>query len=269
MRRVLIIAIAWLSASTPSWAATGSYTFISPPRANRAEAVAVYGKIARFLTRATGASIVFHYTSNWLSYMADVRANTADIYFDGPAFIGWRVAHFHDHAAVALAGHLNFVLVTKKNGPPITKITDLVGHSVCAFSPPNLATLRLDSWFTNPARQPYYVIIHSFADAAHNIIGGGCVGALEPLPVYKRQAARSPGALTIAYRAPGIPNQGFSINARVPRALRQKIVQALLSPAGLAATKPLRDMFGHKSLVAVQDQTYLPYRKLLHVMVGF
>ncbi len=269
MLRTLAIILSLFCA--PAYAANQPthYVMIAPPRQGLAQADAVYGKIADFLAHATGAPITFHYTSNWLTYMAEVHNNTAAIYFDGPALIGWRIAHWHDDALAALSGKLNFVLVTKKGGRPVRKVQDLIGRSVCAFSPPNLATLTLDSWFTNPERQPYIVVIHSFGAAARNIVEGNCMAALEPLPVFKRQEAHFPGKLQIAYKVPGLPNQAFSVSAKVPPALRHKIVTALLSPAGRLATKPLRDMFGHKELVPIQNSTYLPYRKLLHVMVGF
>lgn len=269
MRTSLVVIISLFSAMTIAAAKPIRYTFIAPPRQGAAAATAIYGKIASYLTGATGAPIVFHYTSNWLTYMEDVRTNKADIYFDGPALMGWRVARWHDKAVVALSGALQFVLIGKKGGPPLSVTKDLIGQSVCAFSPPNLGTLTLDSWFPNPERQPYLVVIHSFAEAARDVVQGKCVAALEPLPVYKRSAARFPGQLRIAYKAPPLPNQGFTISSRVPAALRHKIVAALLSPGGRAATRPLRTMFGKKQLVAVKDSAYLPYKKLLSVMVGF
>lgn len=269
MRRLIALALCLFCAS--AWAAGPSkaYIMVAPPRQSQAQEQAVYGRIAQFLAQATGAPIRFSYTSNWLTYMDQVRQNSADIYFDGPSFIGWRIARWHDHAAVALSGHLKFVLVTKKSDHAPSKMSELVGRSVCAFSPPNLGTLTLDTSFTNPSRRPYIVVIHSFPEAARNIIDGNCVAALEPLPVFKHQNAQFPGRLQVAGTIPGLPNQAFSLSDRIPAALRQKIIAALLSPAGHAVTKPLRDMFGHKQLVRVHDATYLPYRKLLNIMVGF
>lgn len=270
MRRSLVIIVGLLSAMTVAAAKPLRYTFIAPPRQGSAQAAAVYGKIASFLAGATGAPIVFRYTSNWLTYMADVRGNKADIYFDGPALIGWRIAHWHDQAAAALSGTLQFVLVAKKNGGPhLSHKKDLIGRGVCAFSPPNLGTLTLDSWFPNPERQPYLVVIHDFKQAAHDLVQGKCVAALEPLPIYKHMRAQLPGQLRMVYTVPPLPNQGFSIASRVPAALRRKIIAALLSPAGQAATRPLRALFGKKRLGAVKDSAYVPYKKLLGVMAGF
>ncbi|WP_298137062.1 PhnD/SsuA/transferrin family substrate-binding protein [Acidiferrobacter sp.] len=270
MRRHSALTILLLASSLfGARAFAAGYTLLAPPRQNPAQERAVYGGIAQFLTRATGAPIRFHYISNWLTYMAAVHGNAGDIYFDGPALIGWRIAHWHDQVAVALSGHLKFVLVQKADGRPLTRVRDLVGRSVCAFSPPNLATLTLDSRFTNPARQPFIVVIHSLAQAAHNIISGNCMAALEPLSVYRHQSQLFPGRLRAPLKIPGIPNQAFSFNARMPLTLRHKIIAALLSPAGQRATSPLRMMFGDQMLVRVHDAAYLPYRKMLDVMYGF
>ncbi|HUW97357.1 MAG TPA: PhnD/SsuA/transferrin family substrate-binding protein [Acidiferrobacter sp.] len=270
MRRyitVMILSLLCISAFADVTPPT--YVFMAPPRQGPVAGAAIYGRIAKFLTKATGASFTFHYVNNWLTYTEAVRTNQADLYFDGPAFIGWRIARWHDAAAVALKGQLNLVLVGKAHNQDVTQVSDLIGRGVCAFSPPNLGTLTLESWFQNPERKPYIVVIHSFPEGMRDIITGKCVGMMEPVPVFKRMSAKFPGLIRIIHKAALMPNQGFSIGARVPPALRQKIIAALLSPAGLEATKPLRDMFGHKGLVATPDSLYLPYRKLLNVMVGF
>lgn len=269
MLRTMAIALSLLSASACAAGRPVSYVMIAPPRQGPAQADAVYGKIADYLAHATGAPITFRDTTNWLTYMAEVRANRAALYFDGPALVGWRIARWHDEALAALSGTLNFVLVTRKGGRPIRTIQNLIGRPVCAFSPPNLGTLTLDRAFTNPDRQPYIVVIHDFGAAARHIIAGRCLAALEPLSVFKRQEARFPGQLQVTDKLPGLPNQAFSVSAKVPPALRHKILVALLSPAGERATQPLRDLFGRKDLVRAHNSTYLPYRKLLHVMVGF
>lgn len=269
MRRSILVILMTLFCASVEAKTKPVYTLIAPPRQGRAAATATFGPIASYLTRATHEPFVFQYTSNWLTYLQRVKTNKAAIYFDGPSFIGWRIAHWHDSAAVALRGYLNFVLVSKAQGRTPTKIKDLVGRGICAFSPPNLGTLTLDSLFPNPDRQPYTVVIHTFAAGVHGILAGKCVAAIEPLVVYKQMAARFPGRIRIFYRVPPLPNQAFSISSRVPAALRHKIVAALLSPKGLAATKALRDMFGHKGLVKVNNSGYLPQRKLLDAMAGF
>ncbi len=269
MRRSTLVILMALFCASAGAKTKPVYTLMAPPRQGRAAAMATFGPIAAYLTHTTGKPFVFHYVNNWLTYLQDVKTNKAAIFFDGPSFIGWRVAHWHDYAAVALKGRLNFVVVAKAQRGAPTKIKDLVGRGICAFSPPNLGTLTLDSLFPNPDRQPYIVVIHTFPGGIHKILAGKCVAAIEPLPVYKRMAAAFPGKIRIFYKVPPLPNQAFSISSRVPTALRHKIETAFLSPKGLAATKTLRDLFGHKVLVKVKNSSYVPEQKLLDAMAGF
>lgn len=269
MRRSILLILLPLLCASAGAATKAPYILVAPPRQGRATAVATFGPIARYLTQATHEPFVFQYTSNWLTYLQKVKANKAAIYFDGPAFIGWRISHRHDDAAVALKGQLNFVVLSKAHGPAPTRIKDLVGRPICAFSPPNLGTLTLDHLFPNPERQPYTIVIHTFADSIHKIMTGKCVAAIEPLPIYKHMAALFPGQLRVFYKVPPLPNQAFSISSRVSPALRHSIIAALLSPKGLAATKHLRDMFGHKGLVKAKNRSYLPEQKLLDTLAGF
>ncbi len=248
---------------------TPAYPFIVPPRQAQAREKAVYGRIAQYLKKATGAPITFHYVSNWLTYMADVHANKAALYFDGPSFIGWRIAHYHDHVLVALTGSLTFVVVGSTHDTRIQRVRNLIGRGVCTFSPPNLGTLTLDSRFRNPSRQPFTIPIHSFTQQVRDLIAGKCDAGIQPLPVYLRMAHRFPGKLRIITKLPPLPNQAFSVSAGVPKALRRKITSALLSPGGSAATLPLRAMFGHKTLIRVHNKTYTADAKLLNGMAGF
>ena len=263
-------AAALLTAScAPAWAAAApAYTILAPPRQTHAQSNATFAPIAQLLTRATGRPFRFHFTRDWLVYMQEVRHNTGDVYFDGPAFIGWRAAKFHDRAAASLKGKLNFVLIVKK-GYKLGKPDQLAGDPVCAFSPPNLGTLVLESLFPNPDRQPYIHVIHSLKAAALGVISDTCRAALVPTVVYNRMNKAHPGKLDVAYRVKPIPNQGFSLNSKMPPAIQNKVIAALLSPAGQQATAKLRSLFGNRPLVRAHTASYLPAQNLLHSVIGF
>lgn len=267
MRKILIILFGLFLPYT--WAQAATYTFMAPPRQNRATATRIYAPIAAYLTRATGASFVFHYTSNWLTYMQEVHNNSADLYFDGPSMIGWRIAHWHDVPVARLTGHLRFVVVTTAAQTKISDVKQLIGRTVCAFSPPNLATLTLDSWFPNPERQPYIVVIHSLPAALKRLLAGQCDATILPTAAYHILSAKIPGSTKVIFKAPPLPNQAFSVSAALPAALRARVTAALLAQGGARATAPLRALFGGHRLIKTQTQTYTPYRKLLRVMVGF
>ncbi len=263
-------AAAALAASlTPAWAATSAaYTITAPPRMTHAQSRAAFGPVAALLTRVTGHPFRFRFTRNWLVYMQEVRKNTADVYFDGPAFIGWRAARFQDRAAAALSGKMRLVLVVKR-GTALSNPDQLAGESVCAFSPPNLATLVFESLFPNPDRRPYFHIIHNLKSTVSDVLKGTCRAVMVPLQLFTRFNKVHPGALAIAYRVAPLPNQGFSVSSKMPRAIQDKVIAALTSPAGQAATAELRASLGHKRLVRSHTADYVPAEHLLDNMIGF
>ncbi|MDA8390795.1 MAG: PhnD/SsuA/transferrin family substrate-binding protein [Gammaproteobacteria bacterium] len=253
----------------PAWAAASPvYVILAPPRQTHAQSKATFAPIVALLKQATGAQFQFRFTRDWLVYMQDVQKNTGAVYFDGPAFIGWRAAKYHDRAAARLKGHLKFVLVVKK-GVTVGTPDQLAGASVCAFSPPNLGTLVLESLFPNPERQPYIHVTHSLKSAVSGVLKGTCRAALVPAVVYARFNKAHPGRLSVAYRAKPLPNQGFSLSSDMPRPLQDKVIAALISPEGQAATAKLRALFGNRPLVRAHTASYLPAQHLLNTVIGF
>ncbi|MHB8550325.1 MAG: PhnD/SsuA/transferrin family substrate-binding protein, partial [Acidiferrobacterales bacterium] len=111
----------------------------APPRESVTQADSVYVPIANFLTRITGQKVTYRYVDNWLSYQSDVHNGAYDIVFDGPAFIGWRMAKYGWTPLAKLPGELRFVVIVAKNNKTINNLTDLEGYPLCGFPPPNLA----------------------------------------------------------------------------------------------------------------------------------
>ncbi|MDA8360975.1 MAG: PhnD/SsuA/transferrin family substrate-binding protein [Gammaproteobacteria bacterium] len=268
LRRWFTVAI-FMALLVPAWAAASPvYTILAPPRQTHAQSEATFAPIAALLTKATGVQFRFHFTRDWLVYMQEVHDNTGAVYFDGPAFIGWRAAKYHDRAAARLNGHLMFVLVVKK-GLTLKAPDRLAGAQVCAFSPPNLGTLVLESLFPNPDRQPYIHVIHSLKSGLAGVLKGTCRAVLVPKTLYMRFDKAHPGALSVAYQAKPLANQGFSLSSALPRPLQEKVIAALTSPQGQAATAKLRALFGNRPLVRAHTASYLPAQHLLDTVVGF
>src|SRR3989344_3328376 len=97
-----------------------------------------------------------------------------DIVFDGPHFVSWRMAALQHEPVAKLPGKLAFVAVVKTDDPDITEIKDMAGRQVCAFAPPNLATLTFLAEFENPSRQPRIINVESFPQAYKLMLAGKC-----------------------------------------------------------------------------------------------
>lgn len=250
---IAVLAAASLQAAN----AAVQYTIVAPPRGTKATMEKEFEPVAQLLTRATGKKFRFQYTSNWFKYMERVRQNESGVYFDGPGFIGWRNTKFQDSVAARLAGHLQLVIVMKKQKAPAHfKLADLTAEPLCSFPPPNLDALVLENGYKNSLHWPAFHPVQSFQSALENVKSGTCKAAILPVPIIQRLGKAY--GVKIVWRAAPLPNQGFSMNTDLPASVRQEIRIVLTSPKGQAATRILRAHLGGVALVPATNQEYLP-----------
>ncbi len=248
--------------------ASADLVFGAPPRESEARADAIYGPITDFLTQVTGQKVTYKFVDNWLSYQSDILKGRYDIVFDGPAFVGWRMAKFGWNPLVKMGGNLVFVVITKNTNTSINKLDDLAGYTLCGFAPPNLATLMVLVEFDNPSRQPNLTAVPTFKDAYRDVVSGKCTAGIMQAKLFDNMNAESQAAKVI-FRSKPLPNQAFSAGPRVSPTLQQKIASALLSPEGNAATQKLRTEFKMKQFVPATPQEYAGLGKYLRDVWGF
>lgn len=242
--------------------------FTSPPRESRAKGVEVYQPITDYLSKITGQKVVYRYPDNWLTYQQEMRKDVYDIVFDGPAFIGWREARQHHVPLVKVPGKLVFVVIVKPDQNKVQQLKDLAGRTICAFPPPNLATLTVLVEFDNPARQPLIVETPSFAGAYQGVASGKCVAGIMQIKVYEKFAAQH-GPMKILFTSQPVSNQALTAGPRVPAEMKEKITRALLSPEGTAAAQKLLDEFKIKHFEPATKEEYAGLGKLLRDVWGF
>ncbi|MHB1951839.1 MAG: phosphate/phosphite/phosphonate ABC transporter substrate-binding protein [Acidiferrobacteraceae bacterium] len=266
MRPALLAGL--LLAAAPAFAST--YVFAVPPRQSRAKMKVIYGPIAAYLSRVTGDNVHLRYESNWLSYENDMRKGRFDLVFDGPSFISWRMEHQHFVPLAKLKGDLVFKIILRKNDTAISKVSQLAGHMICAFAPPNLATLSVYSLFPDALSQPTIIPVKGLKTPYLSLLKGKCRAAVIQAVLYKKlNAGPTHGKTRVLYTTRPIPNQGFSAGPRIPPAVQAKIREALLSPAGAAATALMRKEFGNRPLVPAHRAEYTGVSSLLNGVWGF
>ncbi len=251
-------------------ATAADFTFAVPPRESTAKAQEVYGPIADYLSKVTGAKFTLRYTDNWLTYQSDMLKDAYDIVFDGPSFIGWRMAKLNHVPVAKLQGNLAFVVIARSDNAKVKDLKDLAGRTVCGFAPPNLATLTMYVQFDNPARQPRVREVKNFREAFEGVLSRACDGAVLQTGLYdKFNEGVAKDQTAVLYKSKPVPNQGFSIGPRIPPDMRDKIAKALLAPEGQAAAQLLRKEFGGKELIAATPQEYEGLGRLLKDVWGF
>jgi ABC-type phosphate/phosphonate transport system substrate-binding protein len=240
----------------------------SAPRDTKEMEEAMYKPLTNFLTRVTGQKVSFRYGDNFLVYQSEMRKGNYDIILDGPAFVGWRMAKLGHVPLVKFPGNLVFVLAVKKDQVKINAIKDMAGRTICAFPSPNLATLTVLDEFDNPARQPMILESTSFLDSYKSMVAGKCVGAILQKKLFENLDKEKQMGKVLFTSKP-LPNQAFSSGPKVDPEMRAKIVAAMLSPEGLAATKNMRDAFKVQKLEAASVEEYQGLGRLIRYEWGF
>jgi len=240
----------------------------SAPRDTKEKEETIYKPLTDFLTLALGQKVTFRHGDNFLVYQSEMRKGTYDIVFDGPHFVGWRMAKLNHVPLVKFPGKLTFVLVAKRDAGKLDTLKDMGGHTICAFPPPNLATLTVLDEFDNPARQPRIRESSSFPDTYKQMLAGKCSGAILQKKLFE-DLDKEKQAAKILFASKPLPNQAFSAGLRVSAELRTKFVNALLSSEGLAASEKMREAFKVPKFEAASVEEYQGLGRLLRNEWGF
>ena len=240
----------------------------SAPRDTKEKEEAIYKPLTDFLTQALGQKVTFRHGDNFLVYQSEMRKGTYDIVFDGPHFVGWRMAKLNHVPLVKFPGKLAFVLAVKKDAGKIDTLKDMGGRTICAFPPPNLATLTVLDEFDNPARQPMLLESSSFPETYKKMVAGKCLGAILQKKLFE-ELDKEKQAAKVLFASKPLPNQAFSAGPRVKPEVRTKIVDALLSAEGLAASEKMREVFKAPKFEAASVEEYQGLGRLLRNEWGF
>jgi hypothetical protein len=210
---------------------------------------------------------VYKYPDNWLTYQKEMQTGQYPLVFDGPHFISWRMQHSQHEPIAQLPGKLAFVLATSATDKRFTDISQLAGRPICALAPPNLATLTMQSKFTNPARQPLIIEVPSFGEGYKQMLAGKrCVAVVMRDKLFKKLNGEKKAAQVI-WSSKGVANQGFSAGPQFTPEDKRKMQKALLAPEAKTAITGFLDRFskGNKQL---ESATYEDYRGLSELLKG-
>ena len=241
----------------------------SAPRDSKEKEEEIYKPITDMMSTATGQKVTFKHGDNFLVYQSEMRKGNYDIVFDGPHFVGWRMTKLSHVPLVKFPDNLVFAAITSKKHDKINDLKGLVGRTVCAFPPPNLATLSILVEFENPSRQPLILETESFPAVYKKVMAGKCVGGILQAKLFQ-DLDKEAQMGKVLYTSKPLPNQAFSAGPRVTPEMRDKIIKAMLSAEGAVATQKLRDVY--KIQAAMQPATEEEFKglgKLLRDVWGF
>lgn len=261
----LLLFAAILGASAP---AAAELVLAAPPRETEAKGAEAYDAVASYLSTVIGEKVTYTNPTNWLTYQSNMRKGVYDIVFDGPAFVAWRMHKLQHAPLVKLPGQLSFVVVVKKDEQRIKVISDLAGRTVCGLAPPNHGTLILQYEFSNPSRQPLILETKSFKDSYQGVLSGKCMAAVVHAKIYASLEAQAP-ATRVIFTSRTMANQAITVGPKIPAEKHEQIAQALLSPAGKAATLAVLEQFKAANWLPAKAEEYQGLQVLLQDVWGF
>jgi len=271
MKRSTAILAALLILATPYPALLASDALVfstaptQPPELTRQ----LYQPLVDYLSRETSRKIVLKPAKNFLEYSRAMQKGEYDIIFDGPHFVGWRVAK-HKHKVVAkLPGSIRLVVVGRDDAR-ITGYEDLAGKKVCAFSSPNLLSLAFMDLYQRPGSQPILVKVNSFKQALECVHNGGGVAAIMREKYWEVQSFTQKQGLRLIYSTnKTFPHRAFSVGERVDDKTRKAIVMALTSEGVIASGDAILQRFRSKKFTAAQSSEYVGLEALLKPVWGY
>lgn len=246
----------------------------APPRETAEAGMKIYGPIAQKLSKVLGVEVTYQHPGNWMRYQREMRNDKYDIIFDGPHFIAWRQEHLGHEVLMKLPGKLQFILVTDKNNKKIVEADDLIGKNICGISPPNLSTLSVLDYYSNPVRQPTIKGIKGGMGKVYKSLTvknkKNCDAAVLRTTFYvKKLKAEQREHIKTLFTSKAMPNQAISVSRRISPELKLRIKKSLTIGSGVASTKLLLKRFAGKakSFVPVNDNEYAGYNTLLEGVI--
>ena len=239
----------------------------APPRESQQQGEAIYGPIAKFLSRHLNQKVVYSQPSSWGAYALDMRNDKYDIIFDGPQFVAWRMKHLQHTPVVRLPGELRFMLITSTEHKAVKNIRDSVKLVTCGLASPNLGMLDFLAQFNNLTVFPPIVEIKGgMPEVYKSFKAGKCQAMLLRDAFYKgRISAEEKAKLKIVYTSIPLPNQTVSVSRRVNRKMQSIIRSSLLTASGALSAEKLLNRYSKKQahFVTSEADTFAGAENLL------
>jgi ABC-type phosphate/phosphonate transport system substrate-binding protein len=249
--------------------AADALIFSTAPTQSPEQTIALYQSLVEHLSAVTGKKIILKPAKNFPEYTHDMHKGVYDILFDGPQFVGWRMAQ-HEHQVIArLPGSIRFVVVSRDDAN-INNYQQLAGKKVCSFASPNLLSLGFLDLFPRAASQPILVRVKSFKGALDCVRNGEGVAAVMRDKFWEKRTPEEKQGLYLLYAtSKPFPHRAFSVSNRVDEATRKAIVKALVSEGGIESAQAILQHFRSKQFLPARPQEYSGMGALLNPVWGY
>lgn len=270
-RNIITCVFISLFLSQALYAANNEFIFATAPTHSAEETQKLYGPIMKFLSEKTGKKFTLEIASSFIQYSSRMQAGKFDMVFDGPHLVGWRMERQQHIPIVRFPGQIKIVIATKEDSV-LSSMDDLqYGIRICSFTPPNLLTMSMLSYFPSPAKQPSLIRVQGFKNLMSCLkTGKGNAAVLRDKLWEKAQkSGAAKGLKIIAAPTRSYPGRTFTVGPKIDAELRSKITNLLLSEEGLKVMEPLLKRFKKKKTIKANPEEYKGLSSLISSVWGF
>lgn len=242
--------------------------FGTAPTSSAADTEAAYAGMIDYLSRSTGKKFVLQTAANYMEYQVKMRNGTYDLVFDGPPFVAWRIDRLEHVPLVRLPADIKMIVIARDDSK-YSKIEELATHHVatCVVPSPNTLTLIFLSYFPHPARQPHLLPIEGFKNIEQCVRSGkGEIAVLRD--TYWKKMDQT-GMRVLFEPGVGYPERTITAGPKVSAEVREKIIEALTSEGGTAASKQVLSRFQRDKFVKASAADYKGLEEMLRPVWGF
>lgn len=243
------------------------FIFSTAPTQSAEESRRLYEPVAEFLTKVTGKTFAFEPVTNYMRYNRMMQNDEFDLLFDGPHFVGWRMARFQHRPLVRFPGTIRIVVAVRDNDG-VQRLEDLAdGSRVCAFASPNMLTMAFLRHFKNPVRLPFLVRVQGFPGVMKCLREGKGEAAIFRDKIWAKMDQT--GLRLLPLPKHGYPERTLTVSSRIDAETAERIRAALLSDEGKAAAAALLNRFKKPQFVGAEPSEYRGLDRLLDPVWGF
>jgi len=270
-KKIITVACISLFLSQTLYAADDEIIFATAPTQSAEITTKLYTPILKFLSAKTGKKFTLSVPGSFIQYSSSMQAGKYDMAFDGPHLSGWRMDRQQHVPIIRFPGKIKIVIAAKGDSV-LSSMDDLqYGVRICSFTPPNMLTMAMLSYFPNPSKQPDLIRVQGFKKLIKCLkTGKGDAAVLrDKLWAKAQKSGEAKGLKIIAQPKRGYPERTLTVGPKVDAKLRSQITELLLSPEGQKVTAPLLKRFKKKNLVKANPKEYIGLSNLINTVWGF
>lgn len=246
----------------PGAGTAAELNFIVQPVIDRDATAKAFQPLATYLSSTTGESVrlqtAYDYADCWFRMKG---GSHYDLILDAPFYVDYRIKKQNHVPLVKVPGLVSYSLVALSSAG-LLETAELVGKKIATLIPPAPGGLVMAKMFPHPSRQPYLVPVKSAEDALAALFKGQVAAALVPTPLAA-QAMVAGREIAVIATSEQTPHMTLTAGPSVPKEVRDRIKQALLTANQTAAGRAMLQQIGFEGFETTSAAVYDGYSKYL------